>query len=587
MHHQVIGTTGMSPEGHMSPDHNGFGGASSSGAGQHWVDMSSYTQPSPMPDYSHHSYAFGLGSMPHTLPSESIANRMPPPPLPPPPRAVQHQHQHQHPHQNQGHPHLHPLIMPSNPTWPSQLTNPGGMAQPTSYSAPPVTMPPPLGVQLKTSKMPTSHTPTTPRKTLNNEIRREMCKFAEENPLLKQTEIGSRFGVERSTVSKVLRNKDKYLNPDDRAESPIKRTFKGKSADVEKALINWFRNTVSRGAPVTDQDIRNQARFFSQTVAGSSDGLLKQLSTSAGLKMFKQKNGISSGPKLLRRASETNIPHSAAAAGLGLGGMPSMSPASPHPTAQPSPISANPGKSDDEEGGGSSLMDFTSDSADMRPTTFTFSPDPNSGGGFLTDPARGEMPGSSNFQRPRSQTFPTLDIELMNQSSQAEDPLSPKYNAVSTGPSSALESPMNEILAQPFAIDTTVTSPHLRRSSSNSSLAQRASSTPIGNGTAPTPTNGSSPSSPTQEDARRAADTLLSFIQQNAGSLIDHNDYNYVLRLTEKLRLHQSQMAKSGTPQGMMGGLSRIPEGEMEMASAPPVSMSMGTVKMEPTTMAT
>ena len=582
MHHQVIGTTGMSPEGHISPDHNGFGGGggSSSATGQHWVDMSPYAQPAPMHDYST-SYAFGLGSMPHALPSESIASRMPPPPLPlpPPPRLLQHQHQAQHPHQNQGHPHLHPLIMPSNPTWPSQLTNPG------SYSAPPVTMPPPLGVQLKTSKVPTSHTPTTPRKTLNNEIRREMCKFAEENPLLKQTEIGSRFGVERSTVSKVLRNKDKYLNPDDRAESPSKRTFKGKSADVEKALVNWFRNTATRGAPVTDQDIRNQARFFSQTVAGSCDGLLKQLSTSTGLKVFKQKNGMMGGPKLLRRASETNIPHSAVTAGLGLSGMPSMSPASPHPTAQPSPLSANPGKSDDEEGGGGSLMDFTSDS-DMRPTTFTFSPDPNSGGGFLTDPTRGETLGSSNFQRPRSQTFPTLDIELINQPSQAEDPLSPKYTAVSTGPSSAIESPMNEILAQPFAIDTAVSSPRLHRSSSASSLAQRASSTPVGNGTAPTPKSGSSPSSPTQEDARRAADTLLSFIQQNVGSLIDHNDYNYVARLTEKLRLHQPHIIKSSTPQAMMGGLSRIPEGETEVTSAPPVSMSIGPVKIEPTTMA-
>lgn len=426
-----------------------------------------------------------------------------------------------------------------------------------------------------------------------------------------------------STVSKVLRNKDKYLNPDDRAESPSKRTFKGKSADVEKALVNWFRNTATRGAPVTDQDIRNQARFFSQTVAGSCDGLLKQLSTSTGLKVFKQKNGMMGGPKLLRRASETNIPHSAVTAGLGLSGMPSMSPASPHPTAQPSPLSANPGKSDDEEGGGGSLMDFTSDSgsyilhmqslstlcfshttsrqtksspfffsnmahtaADMRPTTFTFSPDPNSGGGFLTDPTRGETLGSSNFQRPRSQTFPTLDIELINQPSQAEDPLSPKYTAVSTGPSSAIESPMNEILAQPFAIDTAVSSPRLHRSSSASSLAQRASSTPVGNGTAPTPKSGSSPSSPTQEDARRAADTLLSFIQQNVGSLIDHNDYNYVARLTEKLRLHQPHIIKSSTPQAMMGGLSRIPEGETEVTSAPPVSMSIGPVKIEPTTMA-
>ncbi|CRK14902.1 hypothetical protein BN1723_021026, partial [Verticillium longisporum] len=33
---------------------------------------------------------------------------------------------------------------------------------------------------------------------------------------MKQTEIGAMFGVERSTVSKVLRNKEKYLFPEDR-----------------------------------------------------------------------------------------------------------------------------------------------------------------------------------------------------------------------------------------------------------------------------------------------------------------------------------------------------------------------------------
>ena len=157
----------------------------------------------------------------------------------------------------------------------------------------------------------------------------------------------------------------------------------------------------------------------------------------------------------------------------------------------------------------------------------------------------------------------------MNQP-QSTDPLTPKYHVSSTAPSSALESPANDSGGHHFSLDHAVTSPQLRHSSSNSSIAGRTT----------TPGNasviGSSPSSPTQEDARRAADTLLSFIQSAAG-FVDHNEYLTVVRLTEKLRIHQNQLAKA-LSHGM-GGLSRIPEGDSEMTNAPPVTM----VKVEST----
>jgi hypothetical protein len=57
----------------------------------------------------------------------------------------------------------------------------------------------------------------------------------------------------------------------------------------------------------------------------------------------------------------------------------------------------------------------------------------------------------------------------------------------------------------------------------------------------------------------------LSFIQSSGG--FDHNEYLTVVRLTEKLRIHQGQIAKA-LLQGM-GGLSRIPEGDSEMTNAP------------------
>lgn len=65
---------------------------------------------------------------------------------------------------------------------------------------------------------------------------------------------GGSFGIDRwrresftdhrfSTVSKVLRNKEKYLSQDDGSRSPAKRP-KGRSPDIERALAVWAKNQV-------------------------------------------------------------------------------------------------------------------------------------------------------------------------------------------------------------------------------------------------------------------------------------------------------------------------------------------------------
>lgn len=50
-------------------------------------------------------------------------------------------------------------------------------------------------------------------------------------------------------MSKVLRNKEKYLMQDDGSRSPIKRA-KGRSPDIERALAVWAKNQVSRNAAI-------------------------------------------------------------------------------------------------------------------------------------------------------------------------------------------------------------------------------------------------------------------------------------------------------------------------------------------------
>lgn len=392
-------------------------------------------------------------------------------------------------------------------------------------------------------------------------------------------------------MSKVLRNKEKYLNLEERSSSPVKRSSKGKGANVEKALINYVQKAKKNGIAVTSEALKERVLAFTSLASGGDSPM--EFTSSAWLEKFMSKHGIGTG-KLTRRASETNIPDSVRASGS-----PALAPSQPQGAISPaspaghlsaSPLSAS--KSDEEKESMNNLMGFAADStyrqsnsqnaaslsnnfADsatpafsgsaISPTaSFNFSPDPNAGAFLPADQGRQVPPHGAGFQRPRSQTFPTLDIEYLNQA-QSTEPETPKYHVPSTAPSSALESSSSGPI---FGFEQqAVSPPPLRHSSSNSSIAGRSSATPV-----TASAIGSSPGSPTQEDARRAADTLLSFIT-NASGLVDQNEYMTVVRLTEKLRLHQSQVTKAAAHG--MGGLSRIPEGDSEMPNAPPVMMKM------------
>ncbi|KAK3613241.1 hypothetical protein LTR22_028236, partial [Elasticomyces elasticus] len=179
-------------------------------------------------------------------------------------------------------PRLQPLIMPA---WPSMLKNSLHSTFQPMFAQPVQ----PIQPMLPTPVSATSTSPTpTPRKTLTDLDRKRMCQYAEEHPNAKQTEIGGIFGVERSTVSKVLRRKEKYLFQDDGSRSPIKRA-KGRTPDVEKALGVWARNQERNGLLLTDEAIREKARAFAST---SSTPESQQSWSSSWIENFKQRNNL-------------------------------------------------------------------------------------------------------------------------------------------------------------------------------------------------------------------------------------------------------------------------------------------------------
>lgn len=94
-----------------------------------------------------------------------------------------------------------PLAVPHQNIWPSQLL----VATSTAYQQPTqqhILPAGPLQTPLSASSMgsdltPTSAKTTTSRRKLTDDERRLMCLEAENNPTMKQTQIGAKFNVER------------------------------------------------------------------------------------------------------------------------------------------------------------------------------------------------------------------------------------------------------------------------------------------------------------------------------------------------------------------------------------------------------
>lgn len=90
---------------------------------------------------------------------------------------------------------LYPLVVPQQ--WPSMLTSQSNYSTPTLPTASTTT--PSSAVSSHSQPTPVRQTVTggtTPRRTLTDDDRRRMCQYAEDNPGIKQTDIGGKQGCQ-------------------------------------------------------------------------------------------------------------------------------------------------------------------------------------------------------------------------------------------------------------------------------------------------------------------------------------------------------------------------------------------------------
>lgn len=507
-------------------------------------------------------------------------------------------------------PPLHPLIMPQ---WPSQITNP-------SEGTPPVIrLPRPLApvsaiiTPHSAPPAPSAPAPSTARKTLTDQDRRKMCQYHEDHPTVKQTEIGGECRIDvqmkfsggsiltlhyqrslelregrdpfdvvgegrekrrkkkspavadrwYSTVSKVLRQKEKYLFPEDDARSPIKRT-KGKFPDIERALSNWAKKHQRQGLPLNDDIIREKARFFATTV-GSTE-CHANVNNLGWLEKFKQKNQLLGAKS--RKDSEVNepeiglLPESKSGSETPNG----ISPISPDSMLPGSPLQGQENRKNESPNGflefssyrhghsqsTTSLISSFSEntlgsafSGDMRsPTSPFFSPASSCGPSPCMPSQQARLPllASANSQRPRRGTFPAISTEpssYMTPPPGTSEPSTPKYLLQSIT-SSALESPIEELDEPSLGIDSTMQQQHSRQVTNTNS--------PISMAPPPNPSMSASPSSnvsptspPSQDEARRALEVLMTFFKHQPGG-VDPQEYITMGKLMEKLKLQSNAL---------------------------------------------
>ncbi|KAK3629686.1 hypothetical protein LTR56_017892 [Elasticomyces elasticus] len=458
-------------------------------------------------------------------------------------------------------PQLQPLIMPA---WPSMLNNSSHSTFQLMFAQPVQPIQPMLPTPVSATSM--RSTPT-PRKTLTDLDPKRMCQYAKEHPNAKQTEIGGIFDVERSTVSKVLRQKEKYLFQDDGSRSPIKRA-KGRTRDVEKTLGVWARKEERKGLPLTDDAIRDHARYFAST---STTPDTQQSWSSSWLEKFKQKNNLlgarsrkgSLGPKDAEIISGTaSTSHTPSLNGT--------SPVSPQGVGSPSPVDLRSAKSRDSLKHEDDYLDFTSrhapfhsQSATSLNTAFTdtthssFSPGPLSPTPPFYTPDSGTAPGpfvptppltarptppaptSSNANRPRSQTFPQIDHYMGGTSS--SEALTPKYTIAGV-----LDSPMEEAPDPIPSIDDSVRTtrteerPHTLTPSDMMRpppIPARMLANEAWREVTPSKFSSSLKGGTSAEDALQALQVVHGFIEQQPRGFLDYQESMTVGKLMEKLKL--------------------------------------------------
>lgn len=336
-----------------------------------------------------------------------------------------------------------------------------------------------------------------PRVKISNKLKREICNFHSENRSLKQAEIATRFKVDRSTISKILSEKDKILAVDELSELS--------EANIEEKLISWINQ---RPSVISAEQIREKIRQICEDNPEISKQLAKRVLSLNWMKAFKRKHrfGIP-----CFQTFKPYVPQRR------------TSPASPQNYLRGSPAAST--QDDNRTCKSNSFSENDSFSPFISTPISTASP--------VSCPAISDG-GSVSIQN-RLEPLKRLDFDDFERKQTQAPHHTANQRCGPKGLSSGFYQvpPADSPGPQLPPTSSFVVSPEPPQSWTNYHNVLQSSdsfSYAVDSG-------GSEHSRPTKENAQRAVETLLNYIDNGAG---DVGDFLAVLNLTERLGLHKN-----------------------------------------------
>ncbi|CAO1622183.1 unnamed protein product [Sympodiomycopsis kandeliae] len=127
---------------------------------------------------------------------------------------------------------------------------------------------------------------------LLNIDRKRICLQHLRNPKLKQEDLAQIFGIERSTVSKVLKEQERWLSiADDSDDAAIVKHRNPRFPELEEQLATWAREAQAAGEILTDANIRKKALEIAQHLEPDSQN--KKFKASGGwVEKFRNRAGL-------------------------------------------------------------------------------------------------------------------------------------------------------------------------------------------------------------------------------------------------------------------------------------------------------
>ncbi|CAG8542904.1 21821_t:CDS:2 [Dentiscutata erythropus] len=122
--------------------------------------------------------------------------------------------------------------------------------------------------------------------------KQEICIKKRENMKLRDEDLAKEYGLDRSTITKILKQRDKWLAIDPNSNYAKQKTQKSpKFPQIEEALAQWLTVTISQGNAVSDGQLQEKALEFAQMY-----GLRNEFQASNGwISKFKNRHQVRSG----------------------------------------------------------------------------------------------------------------------------------------------------------------------------------------------------------------------------------------------------------------------------------------------------